>query len=119
MRRNPRRQHIAPPGIAKPKPRNLDRLAGKYHAHGCAQCSRRYCDNCQTPAINGRCRDCTGALHGRSTWDIGGDPEPCCRQHAVPATAEQMTIHNCAGNGDWWICLRCHRTHPYNPRSTS
>jgi hypothetical protein len=110
-----RRQHLAPAGIKPTKPRNVTKLAGKVHAHGCNQCSRRYCDSCQSPAVNDRCRDCSGAMYGRSTWDIGGDPEDCCRQHSVPANQEHMEIHRCAGDGPWWICMRCHRTHPYNP----
>jgi hypothetical protein len=114
VRQQPRK-HLAPPGITQPKPRDVSKLAGKYHAHGCQQCSARYCDNCHTPHLNDRCRNCNGAMYGRSTWDIGGDPEDCCRRHSVPATTEQMQIHNCAGDGPWWLCKLCHRTHPYNP----
>lgn len=102
-------------GIKPSKPKRLDQLAGRVHAHACTQCSRRYCDACRDPRTNDRCRDCSHAPYGRSTWDIGGDPMACCRVHCAPATQEDMEIHRCAGDTPWWLCRQCHRTHPYDP----
>jgi hypothetical protein len=87
------------------------------HSHGCVQCSAYYSDACADPLTNATCKDCLdGYVHGRPSWDRSNDPIECCRSQVRLATARQLNSFRLGGDGPWWICAVCNRTHPYDPR---
>lgn len=98
-------------------PTLLKQLAGRHHAHGCAQCNLRYTDCCNTPGQDGRCITCRGGRHGRALWDENADPVSCCRAYSREVTIDQRARYDLAGTRSWWICQVCARTHPYMPVS--
>ncbi len=93
-----------------------DALKG-IHSHGCSVCSAYYTDACADPLVNAPCTGCQGLPHGRPSWDRGPDPIECCRRDVRLATARQLNSFRLGGDGPWWICGTCNRTHPYDPRT--
>jgi hypothetical protein len=90
-------------------------LVNKAHKHTCSDpaCRLIYEDNCDNPAVNARCRPCSGE---RRTWVRGEktslDPRPCCidntRQVIEP---DQLLRFLLAGPGPWFQCITCRRAH--------
>lgn len=117
-----RRKRLAPPGLRKGQVTGDQgdeakaRISG-LHAHGCNQCSARYTDGCRYPHVNGLCQDCRGTTYGRPSWDRHFDPRTCCRRHSEPAGLRERETYSLGGEGRWWICSTCKRTHPYDPRT--
>lgn len=89
-------------------------LKNRLHAHGCTKCSRFYQDACASPDVNARCASCiTG--NSRPLWDRNRDPIDCCRSNSKLAAPHVRLAHSLAGDGEWWRCKACSRTHPYDP----
>lgn len=89
-------------------------LKGSLHAHGCVRCQVRYQDACAEPAIDTLCTGCRGLL----VWQLLVDsaaPHECCRNSRL-VTKEEKVRYSLAGTRLWFICPRCARTHPFDPR---
>lgn len=93
------------------------KIAGTLHAHGCRRCHTRYTDACAS-AEDALCTSCRG---GRA-WQLLIDsaaPHDCCREHSRLVTKDEKQTYRLAGAHLWFICKRCARTHPTNPRGTT
>ena len=92
-------------------------LVGQRHAHGCRRCHIRYEDACRTPTSDDLCTACRG---GRA-WQLLIDNaavHSCCFLSARLVRKDEKATYRLAGTVLWFICTRCARTHPYDPRST-
>jgi hypothetical protein len=121
--RNASRKYVAPKGIRKEqvtgiKEYRAGHFDGQLHAHGCSLCGRYYTDVCKDSGEDAICKDCIPHHYGRPSWEQTADPQLCCRSNSVKATEAQIQSFRLAGRSDWWICLGCSRTHPYNPTTT-
>ncbi len=84
------------------------------HRHGCLQCGHVYTDSCQLGHENARCQNCR-TVYPRPLWESDLDPRPCCRTKSKPARFDQLEQYALGGDTEWWICMACARTSPYNP----
>lgn len=86
-----------------------------WHAHRCLKCGHRYEDGCSSPLENGTCGSCR---HGTewALWRTTRLPSSCCRDFAAPARPDQLAFYRLGGTDPWWVCPRCHRTHPFDPQ---
>lgn len=90
-------------------------MAGRHHAHGCVECSRRYTDRCRDPGENGLCQLCRGLERPR--WETSFEPGDCCPEFSVLVRdSETLGRFNLAGPGPWFKCRACARTHPFDPK---
>lgn len=89
-----------------------------FHAHGCLGCGRRYQDglSCPDRFVNGRCTTCrTG--QPVSMVDLDHMPVTCCTtQSKLITDVNVLKAYALGGNGNWWRCHGCGRTHPFNPK---
>lgn len=46
-------------------------------------------------------------------WERNADPVACCYSQSVKAGPVERDKYGLAGDGEWWICRGCSRTHPY------
>lgn len=98
---------------AKPKPPKISDEG--LHAHRCPRCQERYEDRCGVVAADPVCSNC---VYG-TTWAIWRTnrlPQACCIEHRQIATKDEIVAHRLGGSSTWWICSRCKRTHPYEPK---
>lgn len=85
------------------------------HAHACVECGERYEDNCQDSPTDGACTACrTG--NPWPPWRTSRLPADCCIEQSALATKDDRALYRLGGAVDWWICKKCKRTHPYDPK---
>jgi hypothetical protein len=91
-------------------------MRGTLHAHGCLHCHTRFTDACETPEYDDLCVGCRGGL----VWTVmvqSANPRQCCRELARMVTKDEKSQYRLAGTRRWFICPRCARTHPFNPKT--
>lgn len=102
-----------------PKRKPLATKEDGLHAHRCPTCRARYehlqCDDWSKDP------ECANCRYGTSwaIWRTTRLPQPCCLGGCRLVTAEEKRGHRLGGGSTWWICNRCKRTHPYEPKESS
>ena len=94
---------------------SVAKFASKLHYHGCPQCRGRFTCSCATPEDDYRCSTCLGG-HPPSSTALAWAPRECCAEHSREATGAERETYKLAGPGPWFVCLKCWRQQPINPR---
>lgn len=81
------------------------------HYHGCIRCHHRYEDCCTSKDVNDICVWCRGGI-GFTILRDNAAPKDCCRQRSRLPTKDERKVYRLAGDGLWFICDECKRTHP-------
>jgi hypothetical protein len=91
------------------------RRVPQFHAHGCCNCGRRYQDACDSPLRNGYCNTCKLG-HPPMVTEVNYEPRACCLVASrLMTTVDDHKRWALGGEGPWYRCMTCSRTHPFNP----
>lgn len=90
---------------------------GIFHAHGCLSCGRRYQDTCAFAYKNNLCGICRGSQTALTQEDLDRQPRDCCANGGsrLVTDVDVLSRYNLGGDGPWFLCKNCARTHPFDP----
>jgi hypothetical protein len=91
-------------------------LKNSLHAHGCVRCATRYQDACTEYGTDALCTACRGGKPWQLLIDSNA-PHACCVEHSRLVTKIEKASYRLAGSRLWFICKKCSRTHPFDPRT--
>lgn len=73
-------------------------------------------DKCKTPLENGVCTSPCKTGNEPPVWDQARFPQECCRSSSRRVVdVDTLNRYSLGGNGHWWQCRVCKRTHPFDP----